>query len=104
MPIKQPVRSWFEIRNYAERWQWQDPRTGVMVTGFNAPKGAKKKAQVPYYLRCATLSGDLIEGRCITLKVLPLHQRMVKFVDSGEIRRICDYLIISIDGIRFVTH
>lgn len=41
----------------------------------------------------------------ITLKVFTReHQRMVKFCSSNQIRRIRDYLVLEIDGIRVVTH
>ena len=105
MPKQQPVLSWTQIRNYAERWSWADPRTGVKVTGYNVPEAARKSAkQVPYFIRVVTLKGELMEGEVITLKVLPKHRRLIRFTQSGEIRNIADYLIISIDGIRFVTH
>jgi len=105
MPKQQPVLSWTQIRNYAERWSWADPRTGVKVTGYNVPEEARKSAkQVPYFLRVVTLKGELMTGEVITLKVLPKHRRLVRFTQSGEIRNIADYLIISIDGVRFVTH
>lgn len=105
MPKQQPVLSWTQIRNYAERWSWTDPRTGVKVTGYNVPEEARKSAkQVPYFLRVVTLKGELMQGEVITLKVLPKHRRLIRFTQSGEIRNIADYLIISIDGIRFVTH
>ena len=71
---------------------------------MNAPDGAKDKQQVAYYLRVVTLKGELMQGEVITLKVLPKHRRLVRFTQSGEIRNIADYLVISIDGIRFVTH
>jgi hypothetical protein len=74
------------------------------VTGYNVPDGAKEKRQVPYFIRVVTLKGELMQGEVITLKVLPKHRRLIRFTASGEIRNIADYLIISIDGIRFVTH
>jgi len=104
MPTKNPVLSWTQIRNYAERWSWIDQRTGVRVTGYNVPNGAVEKRQIPYFLRVVTLKGELMQGEVITLKVLPKHRRLIRFVQSGEIRNIADYLIISIDGVRFVTH
>ena len=104
MPKNTPVLSWTQIRNYAERWSWIDAKTGVRVTGYNAPEKAKDKRQVPYYLRVVTLKGELMEGEVITLKVLKNHRRLVRFTQSGEIRNIADCLIISIDGIRFVAH
>jgi hypothetical protein len=56
-------------------------------------------------MRAITGKGELIEGMVITLKVYTReHQRMVKFCESNQIRRIRDYLIIEIDGKRVVTH
>lgn len=103
MPTKNPVLSWTQIRNYAEKWSWID-KTGLKVTGYNVPDKAKDKHQVPYFLRVVTLKGELMEGEVITLKVMPKHRRLIRFTVSGEIRNIADYLIISIDGVRFVTH
>ena len=74
------------------------------MTGYNVPDGAAEKRQIPYFLRVVTLRGELMQGEVITLKVLPKHRRLIRFVQSGEIRNIADYLIISIDGMRFVTH
>lgn len=111
MPIKSPVLSWTQIRNYAERWSYEVPGTRgadgkpLRTLSFNVPESARKSAkQVPYFLRAVTGKGELIEGMVITLKVLKNHQRLVKFTESNEIRCIRDYLIISIDGVRFVTH
>lgn len=104
MPINAPVLSWTQIRNYAERWSWIDAKTGVKVTGFNVPEKAKGKAQVPYHIRVVTMKGELMQGEVITLKVMKNHRRLIRFVQSGEIRNIADALVISIDGIRFVTH
>lgn len=56
-------------------------------------------------MRAITSRGELIEGTVITLKVFTReHQRMVKFCASNQIRRIRDYLVLEIDGIRVVTH
>lgn len=104
MPINTPELSWTQIRNFAEKWSWIDKRTGVRTTGFNVPADAREKQQVPYHLRVVTLKGELMVGDVITLKVLPNHRRLVRFTASGEIRNIADYLVISIDGVRFITH
>ena len=86
-------------------WTWRDARTGAEVSGFNPPQDAIKPRQKPYYMRAITGKGELIEGTVITLKVfIDLHQRMVKFCESNQIRRIRDYLIIEIDGKRVITH
>ena len=111
MPTKNPVLSWTQIRNYAERWSYEVPGTcgadgkPIRTVSFNVPEEARKSArQVPYFLRVVTLKGELMQGEVITLKVLPKHRRLIRFTASGEIRNIADYLVISIDGIRFVTH
>lgn len=103
--IAQQTISWQQIRALTEVWTWRDARTGAEVSGFNPPQDAIKPRQKPYYLRAITGKGELIEGTVITLKVfIDLHQRMVKFCESNQIRRIRDYLIIEIDGKRVITH
>ena len=103
--VGQQTISWQQIRALTEVWTWRDARTGAEVSGFNPPQGAKEVRQKPYYMRAITGKGELIEGMVITLKVYTReHQRMVKFCESNQIRRIRDYLIIEIDGKRVVTH
>ena len=103
MPVAQPKLSYTMIRNYAEKWSWVEH--GEVKIGINPPAHAVKVQHVPYYVKYITGKGVLEEGLVITLKVFPeVHQRMIQFVKSGEIRRIRDYLIIEIDGHRFVTH
>lgn len=105
MPKNQPTLSWEQIRNYTEKWSWIDARTGKTRTGFNPPANAKQKHQMPYYVRYITSNGEVEEGEVITLKVFnEVRQRMIRFTASGEIRRIRDYLIIEVDGVRFQTH
>ena len=97
--------SWQQIRALTEVWTWHDARTGAEVSGFNPPQDAIKPRQKPYYMRAITGKGELIEGTVITLKVfVQEHQRMIKFCESNQIRRIRDYLIIEIDGKRVITH
>jgi hypothetical protein len=105
MPKQQPTISWQELRNYMEQWTWQDPRTGCEVTGFNPPDKAKYRRQKPFYFRAITSKGEVISGEAICLKVfLECRQRMVRFTASGEIRRIRDYLVIEVNGVRVITH
>lgn len=105
MPTKSPEQSYQNIRNYAEKWKWRDPKSGIMTTGYMAPANAEEKSQVPVFIKYVTLKGNLESGNVISLKVDPRkHQRMVKFVESDEIRQVNDYLVISIDGTRFITH
>ena len=111
MPRHQPTLSWQDLRKLTERWSWIDPRTGVRVTGFNPPDKAKEKRQVAYYIRYLTLRGVVEEGEVITLKVFlhggqsgkGAHQRMIQFTASRQVRRICDILILEIDGIRIIA-
>ena len=107
MPTKKPTMSWEAIRTLTEKFTWRDPKTGVQVTGFNPPGGkdAKGVSRVPYHLRYVTGKGVCESGTVVTIKVFPrLKQRMIQFVESKQIRRVRDYLIIEIDGIRIVTH
>lgn len=102
MPYQTPTLPWEQIRNHTEKWSWIDPKSGIRTTGFNPPSSAKKKRQVPYFIRYLTSDGLTEYGEVVTLKVFPeQHQRMVKFIHSNEIRRIRDYLIIEVDGVRF---
>lgn len=113
MPTTKPTMSWEAIRTLTERFTWRDPKSGVQVTGFNPPGGADAKGvdRVPYHIRYVTGKGVCESGTVVTIKVFPrLKQRMVMFVGpdgkggSRQIRRVRDYLIMEIDGIRIVTH
>lgn len=88
-----------------EQWVWRDPRTGCEVTGFNPPEKAAEKRQKPFYFRAITSNGEVIGGEAVCLKVfLDKRQRMVRFTASGEIRRIRDYLVMEVNGVRVITH
>lgn len=105
MPTKQPTLGWEHIRNYAEKWEWEEARTHFRRTGFNVPKGARNAHQVPFFIRCITLKGEVMTGEVVCLKVfLPQRQRLIMFTQSHQMRRICDCLIMEIDGVRFVVH
>lgn len=105
MPYKGPEQSYQNIRNYAEKWKWRDSKSKIMTTGYLPPANATEVSQVPIFITYVTLKGNLESGNVVTLKVdVRRHQRMVKFVESGEIRLVNDYLVISIDGTRFITH
>ena len=105
MPRQRPVVSWQQLRNYMEQWVWRDPRTGCEVTGFNPPEKAAEKRQRPFYFRAITSKGEVIGGEAVCLKVfLNKRQRMVRFTASGEIRRIRDYLVMEVNGVRVITH
>ena len=98
-----PVMRWTEVRNVAEMFEWTDLRTGVRVRGVNPPGGKDGKGveRVPFYVKYITSKGCVEQGMVVTLKVYQnLHQRMVQFTESKQIRRIRDYLIMQIDGTR----
>lgn len=113
-----PKQSFQLIRNYLEKWEWEDPATGITTRGFMAPVNAKKKRRVPAFVKFVTLKGEYREAFVTTLAVDPRrHQRKVKLefdeqnqategkgLQKDEIRVINDYLIIEIDGVRFITH
>lgn len=102
MPTKQPQMSFEFLRNYIEKWQWTDPKTGHHTVGYNAPKDARDKMQVPFHIKYVTLQGNLEEGYCVCLKAWPRRrQHTIMFVESREIRMINDFLVIEVDGTRF---
>lgn len=107
MPKMKPTRSWFEVRDMTEKFEWRDPRTGIVVRGFNPPGGKDGKgvSRVPFHIKYITGKGVVEEGFCTCIKVFPeVRQRMIQFVESRQIRRVRDYLIMEIDGVRIVTH
>jgi hypothetical protein len=106
MPTKKPTKSWVEVRDLTEKFEWRDPKTGIVTRGFNPPGGKDGKgvSRVPFHIKYITGKGCVEEGFCICLKVYPNKQRMIQYVESKQIRRVRDYLIMEIDGIRIVTH
>ena len=99
------THSYTELRQYVEKWQWNDPRTGQRVTGFNPPQTARNVARLPFYIRFLTKTGHVDTGNCVCLSVDTMrHQRKVQFVESGEIRVVNDILVLEVDGTRFITH
>jgi hypothetical protein len=100
----QPRQSWQNIRNYTEKMSWVDARSGIRTVGFNPPANAKGVEHVPFFIRYVTLSGRVERGECVTLSLnLARHQRMVQFIRSKEIRWVNDFLIVEVDGVRFVV-
>ena len=96
--------SWNLIRNYAERWSWIG-YDGKRHVGLDVPDGAIHPQRVPYDIKYITSQGLVESARVVTLKVFPKsRQRLIQCVQSNEIRRIRDYLIIEIDGHCFQTH
>jgi len=106
MPKTSPSVSFQFIRNYTEKFQWRDARTGLLTIGYNPPKKAQELSRVPYFIRYVTGKGRLESGHVITLKVdRRRHQRTIQFVDNpSQIRVVRDYLVIEVDGTRFITH
>ena len=107
MPTTKPARSWNEVRNLTEKFEWRDPKSGITTRGFNPPGGKDGKGvtRVPFHIKYITGKGQVEEGFCTCIKVFPeIRQRMIQYVGSRQIRRVRDYLIMEIDGIRIVTH
>ena len=105
VPKQSPTLSYTLLRNYTEQFQWIDPRTGQQRKGFNPPAGAQQIDRVPFYIKFVTSSGKLEEGSVVCISVdAKRQQRKIKFIASGEIRIVYDYLILEVDGTRFVSH
>lgn len=105
MPTLKPTISFQELRNFMEKWSWIDPVTEIRTNGYNYPPKATEVQRVAFFVKYVTQEGVLEEGNAICLKVdRRRHQRKIQFVKSGEIRRICDYLVIECDGARILTH
>lgn len=100
-----PTQSYTELRRYTEKWSWIDPRSGVRVTGYVHPQTAKQTERVPFYIKFLTKTGHVDEGTCVCLSVdVERHQRLIQFVDSKQIRKVSDILVLEVDGTRFITH
>lgn len=104
MPVKESKISFNMIRMYAEKFSYTDEQ-GLSRVSFNPPAGARDVKRVPFFISFITKEGRLVEGNVICISVdLARRQRKVQFVESGEIRRVRDYLICAIDGVKFITH
>lgn len=106
----QPTTSYLNIREYAERWTWRDPKTGQLMKGFNPPEGVPAE-RVPFRVLAVSESGHRVEGLVVCIKVnTRLQTRLLKWVEPiGDIKRddikwVFDKFIVEIDGTRFITH
>lgn len=100
-----PKQSYTNLRAYTEKWQWIDPRSGNLVTGYVHPQTATQVERYPFYIKFVTKTGHVDAGNCVCLSVNTLtHQRKVQFVESGDIRVVNDILVLEVDGTRFITH
>lgn len=100
-----PQQSYTNLRQYTEKWQWIDPRSHQLVTGYVHPQSATKVERYPFYIKFLTKTGHIDEGNCICLSVNTLtHQRRVQFLASKDIRWVNDILVLEVDGTRFITH
>ena len=105
MPKQSPTLSYTLLRNYTEQFQWIDPVTKQQRKGFNPPAGAQQVERVPFYIKFVTSTGKVEEGTVVCISVDPQRQqRKIKFIPSGEIRIVYDYLVLEVDGTRFVSH
>jgi len=106
MPKTKQTMSWLMLRSLCEAWEYKRVcgKHEIWVTSMNPPEGCEKR-QKPFYIKYITGKGQVEEGECICLKVfVDKKQRMVRFVKSGAIRRVRDYLVMEVNGIRIVTH
>lgn len=100
-----PKQSYTNLRAYTEKWQWIDPRSGNLVTGYVHPQTATQVERHPFHIKFVTKTGHVDAGNCVCLSVNTLtHQRKVQFVESGDIRVVNDILVLEVDGTRFITH
>lgn len=105
MPKQQPTVSYTLLRNYTELFQWTDPATRTIRKGFNPPAEVKDAERVPFFIRYITAGGKVEEGTVTCISVQPeRQQRKIKFVQSGEIRIVYDYLVLEVDGTCFLSH
>lgn len=105
MPKKQPTMSYTLLRNYTEKFQWINPKTGIKEKGFNPPADAVDKERVPFFIRYLTLSGKTHCGEvtCIAVDVAN-GQRDIKYVTSNVIHTINDQFVLEVDGVEFLSH
>ena len=82
MAKTQPSEHWQKVRMFAEKWQWQDKRTGLMTVGYNPPPGVQKLSRVPFFVRYVTKKGRLESGMVISLEV-QVYLRRAAFRISG---------------------
>lgn len=105
MPKSTPTLSYTHIRDYAERYTWIDPVTGERQIGYDPPPNAVNSQPVPFNITYLTTMGVPHRGRVVCTSVdVENHNRNIKYLESGEVRTVSDALIISIDGVRFITH
>ena len=90
------------IRDYAERWQWTDPQTHQLVTGYDPPESAPDAHRLPFHIKALTKKGELIDDRAVCLSVdTRLHLRTLRVESRPYPIDVYDSLIIEIDGIQF---
>ena len=76
MPTKKPTMSWNEVRNMTEKFEWRDPRTGIVTRGYNPPGGKDGRGvkRVPFHIRYISGKGCVEDARscreCALYKVL----------------------------------
>ena len=49
-----PKQSYTNLRAYTEKWQWIDPRSGNLVTGYVHPQTATQGGRHPFYIKFVT--------------------------------------------------
>lgn len=103
MPKNVEKLSYSLIRMYAENFEYTD-KNGIRKKSFNPPADAVDVKRVPFYIKYITGEGVVEEGmvECISVDAFR-KQRTIRYLKSGEIRVVRDYLVVEIDGVKFKT-
>lgn len=91
-----------DLRKWMELWTWKDG-SGQTCEGPNPPEAyaasAERKAfTVKYVSKDGTRHGEPNGDRCVCIKVIPGGERLLKYTQSGEVRRVRDSLIYELNG------
>lgn len=86
MPRSRPILDFSQIRNYAEKFHWIDPVTGVSQTGFNPPPNALDKRRASFSITFLTEKGVPYRGRATCISVnTRARSRKLQFVEDAHV-------------------
>lgn len=102
MPKAKTYISVEDLRLWTELFTWRD-RLGVEQEGPNPPDeyratAERKPFSVKYVTRDGRRHGEPRGDRVVCIAVIPGGERLIRYVDSGEVRRIRDSLIYWVNG------
>lgn len=103
MPKPETYINRANLREWLELWEWTDA-SGQQHEGPNPPDDCRDRARhKPFsikYLDAKTAHrhGEPHGDRCICTAVYPGGERLLKYVESGELRRVHDSLIYWVNG------